>query len=289
MGIEKVQCIVYKNLSTGAIGVKADLVGAIGYARRYGFAGIDFSIEEASRLAEAHDAQYVKELFDAAGITPGSWNPPVNWGGDEVSYLEQLQALPKFAQLAHTLGAVRCATWVPPASDERPFAENFAFHVARFRPIAEILRDNGCRLGLEFIGPATLRATRKYSFVYDLPGMLDLCNALGTGNAGLLLDCWHWYTSGGNAADLEGLKNQNVVVVHVNDAPAGIAVDEQLDNQRCLPGETGVIDIATFMSTLRRIDYDGPITVEPFSARVRALAPEEAVAATAASLKAIMG
>jgi sugar phosphate isomerase/epimerase len=40
----------------------------------------------------------------------------------------------------------------------------------------------------------------------------------------------------------------------------------------------------TFMGTLRRMDYTGPVIAEPFCDWVRALPPEEAVAATARSL-----
>jgi sugar phosphate isomerase/epimerase len=75
-----------------------------------------------------------------------------------------------------------------------------------------------------------------------------------------------------------------VVAVHVNDAIAGLPPDKQIDNQRTMPGETGVIDIAAFMKGLERIDYSGPIVVEPFCEWLRALPPEKAVAATAESL-----
>lgn len=61
--------------------------------------------------------------------------------------------------------------------------------------------------------------------------MLELCDAVGP-NVGLLLDAWHLYTSGHDPADLELLSNQNVVDVHVNDAPAGVAVDDQVDSVR---------------------------------------------------------
>ena len=71
----------------------------------------------------------------------------------------------------------------------------------------------------------------------------------------------------------------DVVVVHVNDAPAGIAREEQADLVRCLPLETGVIDLAGFMRKLAAIDYAGPVTTEPFSARLNAVAAENPVAA----------
>ncbi len=42
---------MFTNLNTGVIGVRATLPETIEYAKRYGFAGVDFSIEEAAQLA----------------------------------------------------------------------------------------------------------------------------------------------------------------------------------------------------------------------------------------------
>jgi sugar phosphate isomerase/epimerase len=101
--------------------------------------------------------------------------------------------------------------------------------------------------------------------------MMEFAAALGTGNVGLLLDAWHLYTSGGSIDDLDKIVSQDIVTVHVNDAPADVPLDEQLDNVRRLPMETGVIDLPGFMQKLVGLGYDGPITPEPFSARINAI------------------
>ena len=172
-------------------------------------------------------------------------------------------------------------------SDERPYKDNFAWHVARFRQIAEVLRDEGCRFGIEFIGPRTFRAQYRHEFIYTLDGLMELAHAIGTDNVGLLLDSWHLYTSGGSVADLDRLTADDVVAVHVNDAPAGIPVDEQIDNVRTLPMETGVIDLPGFMGKLRDMGYDGPVTPEPFSARLNELAATDPVAAAREAARAM--
>ncbi len=74
--------------------------------------------------------------------------------------------------------------------------------------------------------------------------MLRLAADIGTGNVGLLLDAYHQYTGGGTPADLDRITAADVVTVHVNDALAGIPIDELPDLVRCLPLETGVIDLA---------------------------------------------
>ncbi len=173
------------------------------------------------------------------------------------------------------MGCTRAYTWVMPASDDRPFRENFAYHIAQLQPVAQTLAEHGCQLGLEFIGPRTSRVSRRYGFIYSLDAMLSLAEAIGP-NVGLLLDCWHWYTSTGTPADIRALRAQDVVYVHVNDAPVGIPVEEQLDQVRRLPGATGVIDIVSFLQALHTIGYDGPVTPEPFDQQLAMRSADEA-------------
>jgi len=65
-------------------------------------------------------------------------------------------------------------------------------------------------------------------------------------------------------------------------------VDEQLDNKRELPGQTGVIDLAAFMGALDDIGYDGPVSVEPFCERLQEFSREERAEAVVDSLLGIM-
>jgi sugar phosphate isomerase/epimerase len=264
---------MFKNLSLGAIGIRGfSLPQAIDLAKRTGFAGIDFDIKEAAALADERGLDAVRTLFAQAGVRPGAWGLPVAWNRVEAEWRQGLEALPRLAALGRDIGCVRTATWVPPNSTERAFAENFEWHVARFQPIAEILKAYNCRLGLEFIGPQTLRPPDKHAFIYSLEGMLELIEAIGTGNVGLLLDAWHLFTSGGQLDDLDKLKAEDIVTVHVNDAPAGLTLETYLDNDRRLPMETGVMDLPGFMQKLVKLGYDGPVTPEPFSQRVNAIA-----------------
>jgi sugar phosphate isomerase/epimerase len=154
-------------------------------------------------------------------------------------------------------------TYIWPCSDEKTFEENWKFHVERFTPIAAILGEHGIALGLEFLGPKTLRDEKQFPFVHTMAQMLELGAAIGP-NVGLLLDCWHWYTSGATLEDLRNLRAEQVVYVHLNDAPRGIERDAQIDLVRDLPAATGVIDLAGFLQALQSIGYDGPLVVEPF-------------------------
>jgi sugar phosphate isomerase/epimerase len=261
-GMRKI--MMYKALSPGAIKVQPrDLDEALAAARTGGFQGVEIKVHEIADLVDRQGAGYVRERFAVAGLQPAGWGLPVDWKGSEEAWQAGLLELPRLAAAAAAIGCTRTTTWIPPTSDSRPFEENYQFHLARFRPIARILAEHGCRLGLEFIGPKTSRDAARHIFIYRMEDMLHMGEEIGP-NVGLLLDCWHWYTSGGTLEDLRALHDEQVVYVHVNDAPAGIARDEQRDNVRALPGETGVIEIAGFLQALQAIGYDGPVVPEPF-------------------------
>ncbi|MGH2534876.1 MAG: sugar phosphate isomerase/epimerase family protein [Thermomicrobiales bacterium] len=268
-----------KTLGPGAIGIQGlSLPDTIELARASGFNSVTFSLTEASRLADERGTSYVRDLFSGAGVKPGYWGLPVAWTNDE-KRPDDLTAFPKLAALARELGCTRATTGIMPGSDERPYKENFAWFLERLRPTAEALRDEGCRLGIEFISPKTLRARYTYEFIYSMGGMMELAYAAGTGNIGVLLDAWHLYTSGGTIDDLDSIQEQDVVAVHVNDAPPGIPIDEQIDNARALPMETGVIDLVGFMGKLSAMGYDGPVMPEPFSKQLDDLAARAPLAA----------
>jgi sugar phosphate isomerase/epimerase len=85
--------------------------------------------------------------------------------------------------------------------------------------------------------------------------------------------------------DLLALKNAQVVSVDLNDAPAGVPIDQQQDGKRELPAATGVIDAAAFLNALNRIGYDGPVRAEPFNKAVNDLDDEPACEAVAKAMK----
>jgi sugar phosphate isomerase/epimerase len=271
--------MMYTTISPDALGIRGlTLSEAIALARDSGFAGLSFDSRTAARAVGERGLASVQEEFERAGVKPALWNLPVAWRDDE-RWEADIRELRQLAATARDLGATRTATYMPSGSDERPFRENFDWHVDRLRPIAEVLRDEGCRFGIEFIGPRTFRAAFRHEFIHTLDGVIELISAIGTGNVGVLLDSWHLYTSGGTAADLERLTSQDIVVVHVNDAPADIARDEQIDTVRALPMETEVIDLVGFMRALREMGYDGPVMPEPFSQRLNELAATDPPAA----------
>ena len=260
---------MYKCLVAGCIGIKLPWEETLPLAAANGFEGVDVPLDLSKSVKQ------VRKALKRHKLRPGGTVLPVNFRGDDAAFRETVGELDAKAKYAAEVGCTRFYTWILPASNELTFQENYRLHAARLGRCADILAAHGCRLGLEFIGPKTSRDGAKFEFIYTLDGMLELAADVGK-NAGLLLDSWHWYTSHGTVEDLGKLTDDKVVYVHVNDAPTGIAVDEQQDGVRRLPGETGVEDIAGFMGVLQRIGYTGPVTPEPFVKELADLPPAEA-------------
>jgi len=267
---------MFKNLSPGAVGLGGPMSEIMPLAKSVGFEGMDPPLGE--------PADEINRLFGEHGMQMGCMGFPVEFRSDQAAFEDGMTGMEAAAKSAAAVGCTRCATWLLPFSDELTYEENFQLHADRLRPGAEILREHGIRFGLEFVAPKTMREGHPHEFIHTLDQVLDLCDAIGTGNMGVLLDAWHWYTAHGTLSDLKKLSNDLVVQVHVNDAPAGIEIDEQIDSVRDLPGATGVIDIAGFLGHLKDVGYDGPVTPEPFCQALNEMEREEAAKTIGAAM-----
>lgn len=271
-------------LSCGRIGVKASFKESVELAVKHGFEGVDPDAGYFSRLSDDELQKLLNEL-KAKKLKLGAAGLPVDFRKDETTFSEGLKKLSTVAGILEKAGVTRVTTWIMPCSDELTYFQNFRRHASRLRDCAAILKDHGQRLGLEDVSPKTLWRSQRHPFVHTLSEMKELIAAIGTGNVGVQLDSWHWFNAEETAEDLLTLRNEDIVTVDLNDAPAGIPLDKQVDSSRELPAATGVIPVKVFLDSLRKVGYDGPIHAEPFNAALRAMPRDEACAATAAAMK----
>lgn len=270
---------MYNALLPNAIGITGlNLADSITLAKDAGFQGVAFDIAEAREIAGSRGIDALKAMFEDAGIRPAVWGPPVNWTNDAVRD-EQIANLGPYAEVAVALGATNVTTGIMPANNERPYDEQYAYLQERIRPYAAALDRYGIRLGIEFISPKTLRDQFEYQFIYTMKDMLAFAKDVGTGNVGVLFDVWHHYCAHGTLDDLDVLTPQDVQLIHTNDAPAGIPVDEQQDLSRTLPMETGVIPAPEMLRKLAALGVDCAVGAEPFNARINELAATDPLAA----------
>ncbi len=272
------------SLSCGRIGVRASQLEAIELARQFGFESVDPQAAYLEQLSDDSLQDLIAGMkqqrveFAAAGV-------PTEFRRDEARFTADLKRLPQFARSLERAGVTRCGTWISPNHDSLTYLQNFKQHARRLREVARVLGDHGLRMGLEYVGPKTSWTAKRFPFVHTMREMKELIAEIQRPNVGLVLDSWHWYTAHETRADLLSLKNSDIVAVDLNDAPAGLTIDQQIDSQRELPCATGVIDVATFLRTLNELEYDGPVRAEPFNAALRKLPKLDAVAATAKAMK----
>lgn len=272
------------DLSCGRIGVKANQREAVDLAARHGFEAVVPNMGDLAKFSKGQLAE-LKALMKEGNLVFSAAGMLVDFRGDEEKFNMGLKALPEQAAVLQRAGVTRIGTWLKPFHDELTYLQNFRQHAGRLRKVGKILADHGLRFGLEYVGPKTLWASRRYPFIHSMAETKDLLAEINVPTVGFVLDSWHWYTAHETAEDLLSLGNEQIVAVDLNDAPAGIEIDEQIDSKRELPAATGVIDVATFLKSLNQIAYDGPVRAEPFNAALRKLPKEEAVAATAAAMK----
>ena len=276
------------SLSPVTAGGGLPLAEQVALCARHGFAGLEISIESVRDMG----VEPARALFQDADVEPVTFGLSVEWRKDEATFQTDLAKLPELAQLAAQLGVSRCTTYVLPSTDAT-IEEYRATSIRRFAEIARILAEHNIALGLELLGPQQFRPDPDKFWFYDIAGGLEAAEEInrlaGTQNVGLLVDCWHWYASGGTLMDLASIPIEQVVHVHINDAPTGVAVADLVDNVRELPGATGEIDVRGFLSTLQALGYDGPVAVETFSEKLKAMSPDDAAASAATATLGVMG
>jgi sugar phosphate isomerase/epimerase len=274
----------YTVLSCGRIGVKANFQESVDLAVKHGFEGVDPDPGYFSQLSD----DGLKKLLDELKIKNlklGSAGLPVEFRKDDSTFSEGLKKLPSVAKVLQKAGVERISTWILSFSEDLTYLQNLRTHAYRLRACAEVLKEHGQRLGLEYVGPKTSWRSKKHPFIHTLSETKELIVAIGTGNVGVQLDSWHWFNAEETAQDLLTLRNEDIITVDLNDAPAGVPLDKQMDLSRELPAATGVIPVKMFLDALRKIGYEGPIHAEPFNAALRAMPTDEACAVTAAAMK----
>jgi sugar phosphate isomerase/epimerase len=274
----------YAILSLGRIGFHASFPQSVDLAAKYGFEGLDPDADYLATLNDdalkrlLDDLQKRKLKFGAAGL-------PVEFRKDSETFNSDLKKLPAAAAVLEKTGIWRINTWIMPCSDDLTYLQNFRQHTERLRLCAQILADHNQKLGLEYVSPRTLWRSQKHPFIHTMSEMKELLAAIGTSNLGIQLDSWHWFNAEETAQDIATLRGQDVITVDLNDAPAGLTLDQYRDDHRELPAATGVIPVKQFLDALLQIGYDGPIQAEPFNAALRALPIEQACAAVSAAMK----
>lgn len=254
---------MFKNLSPAALGWSGSQSEMIELALTYGFQGMDLDILEVAGRAKVHGLPYAKRLLASAKLRPACFALPLDIAADESLFKKKLEKLPEYAQLAAEMDCKRCVVTINPASETRPYHENFEFHRQRLSAVAQVLESAGIVLGVGYRSAESLRKGQAFQFIHDLDSLTLLLSMLAASNAGLILDTWELAAGGVSLDAVRKLKVSQIAAVQVANMPAGVATADLTDAHRLLPGTEGTIDIPAFLVALAEMGYAGPITPAP--------------------------
>jgi sugar phosphate isomerase/epimerase len=279
---------MYTWLTCATLGIRANQQRALELAARHGFQAIEPLTEEIAAMPDDN----LKQLLDnmrAKNLRWGTATMRLGFNVGETEFSAGMKDLPRQARALQRAGVTRIYKAIIAIDYSLTYLQNFKRHVRHVSEVAAVMADNGLRLGLEYSGPKTTWASQHFPFIHTLAETRELIAATGKDNIGLDLDTFHWYTAHESESDLAALTNKDVVLVDVSDAPAGIAIDDQVKDQRELPCATGTIPLSTVVKVLMRIGYDGPVRADPLFRHRKQATDDEAVAAAAASLERLFG
>lgn len=271
---------MYKALSTGDINIQTSgFAQTLALANKHGFGAVSYN--PASLTAEGIDIFEALDLMGQYGVIISNFGLPVHIKNKD-EFNKSFPLLEPMACTAAKLGIHRCCTWMLSFSDDFDYAENFRRHTDMFRLIAEVLNEYGILFGVEFLGPKTILNSGKYPFIHTLEQLMELCDAVGTGNMGVLLDAHHCYCSGLKGGDfVKYIRNEReIVLVHLNDDMPDMPLEEIKDSPRYYPGEPGGggNDLHGFINALKQIKYTGPVVAEPFSETLKGMNDNDRIA-----------
>jgi sugar phosphate isomerase/epimerase len=247
-----------------ALGITGHQSEIIELALTHGFGGMDLNVVDFATRTRLKGLPYARRLIDSAHMRLGQFVLPVDLDADEETFQGELAKVPELAQVAAEMGCTRAITTLAPATDKRPYHENFEFHRRRIKEVCAALQPSKVRLGVGFLAPEYLRKNQAFQFIHDPDALTLLLNMVAAPNVGLLLDIWDYVAAGGSLEAARGLPVAQIVAVQLADMPAGVPLNELDEKSRILPGgENGRIELAAFLTLLKEGGYDGPVTLKP--------------------------
>jgi sugar phosphate isomerase/epimerase len=151
-------------------------------------------------------------------------------------------------------------------------------HVS-LKQAAQLAASFGVRLALEFRGQARWCAS--------LDTAVAMVAACAEPNLGLCLDVFHYYTGPSKLEDLRLLTPENLFFVQLCDL-AGVPRELAADSDRILPGE-GDFQLDPIVEHLRRIRYDGWVSVELMNGDLWRMKPVRVAEAAITALRRVLG
>lgn len=214
-------------------------------------------------LRQGGSLEEVKGALDRCGVKPVCLNSIESITFNNKRGMRVLLEMSEY--LFYCCRAIGCQYVEVIASFKAPTENVDEIHaetVKALQQLADTAKPYGVKLALEYMG-------LPISSVKTFNQALDIVNEVGRDNVGILLDTWHHYAGGSGTDDILKADRGQIFIVHTSDCP-GHAPLEALRPESFMPGD-GVVEIGAMLKNLKKVGYDGPVSVEVMAPEIQAL------------------
>ena len=241
----------------GATTMRADLATDLRVAQSAGFDYVEIWAAKLRAFLERHSAADLKRLFTEHELSPLSINSIEHITfRDPVAHDSIKNQCRELSSIASEIGCPYIV--VVPGRSPEGGATRFEVideSVRVLNELCDIAAVSHVSLALEFLGQADCS-------VQNLDLAHEIVRTVNRKNLGLVIDSFHFYAGGSSVEMIEALDPKLLAVFHINDAEKRPRA-ELNDSHRLFPG-LGILPLQAIIAALRRIGYDGAVSVEIF-------------------------
>jgi sugar phosphate isomerase/epimerase len=231
-------------------------------AAESGFSGVGFYYDDLMSIQRRGELPRLREVLHSHAIQYGQFELGIaDWWGTGPARNKADRMIQELIRAIESLALPdNHVKSLPELSGAMVSLEQYA---AGFRQFAEACARIGAPVGLEFM---------PYSRIATAADALEIVDASGRENAGLIIDFWHVVRGATSLGSIRSIPEHKIVNVELNDAdlmPVGTLIEDTIDRRR-LCGE-GAFDLPEFLDAVRGAGYRKVFGVEVISDEHRAL------------------
>jgi 2-keto-myo-inositol isomerase len=256
----------------GATSMNADLQTDIRVSSEAGFQALELWASKVDTYLETHSVSDLKALLLEHSVAPMTFNS-IEFIAFRGADFEQVKQRCRYlCELAQEIGCPSVAVIPSPTPAwDTPWETVVEAHVLALQELSDIATPFGIRLAFEFIGYAgiSVRTPR---------GAMEIIEKTARDNIGMVIDVAHFTIGGGSLSELEQLNPKYIAAFHLDDVE-DTCKEAYTDAKRLIPG-LGVADLSGICSSLHKIGYNGPCSIELFRPEYWDWQPEKLARAT---------
>ena len=258
-----------------------DLFSHIASCAEHGYSHMEIRKASLIRTLRAgHSLEEIDRALKDHGVTPACVNAIESISFNNRRGMRMLKELSDY--LFYCCRSIGCscveviASFRAPTDDPEEIKQETVQSLLQLSDVAD---HYGVNLALEYMGlPDSSVKTFRQS--------LEIVDAVGRHNVGILLDTWHHYAFGSQPEDILLARDGQVFMVHVSDCPAR-EPGQAIRSESYLPGD-GVVPIADMLRNLKQIGYDSAVSVEIFDPAIQAIPTDACLTAAREKTLAVM-